>query len=473
MDALHKLLTRQLFKLGLSSEQIPESLELWQQFLHRVDQGYKEADQERYLGERSIELSSKEMMYLNEQLEYAQQIAGMGYWYYDYSLEKIIWSKGLYRLLDVQQKNNIFNLHEFLTLAHPDDYYELQQNFEQSLTHLKDFECNARLMNHLHDYAWYKIIGRGNQVNKHLYGVIININSQKEYEKQITELHTQLLDSARSAGMAEVATFILHNIGNILNSTNVSTNLLLENMTQNRQERLDKIMQMIVENKNNLSDYFENDSKGKLIPEYLCELSKALATDHRLNLSEIENLQKNMDHIADIIAMQQSLSGVSRVLEKVYVPELLDNSINMIFGSKNNDAIHIVKEYSPIPFILTDKAKLLQILMNLMQNSKDALVINPEQRKVIKIQIAMMNKETLGITIVDNGCGISPEHMDQIFVFGFTTKKNGHGFGLHGAALSAKELGGALLAESEGINKGSKFTLTLPLALENLSGNPK
>jgi signal transduction histidine kinase len=67
------------------------------------------------------------------------------------------------------------------------------------------------------------------------------------------------------------------------------------------------------------------------------------------------------------------------------------------------------------------------------------------------------------IVVSDNGVGIAPETLVRVFEHGFTTKKDGHGFGLHGAALTAQELGGTLSAASEGPGRGATFTLDLPL----------
>jgi signal transduction histidine kinase len=67
------------------------------------------------------------------------------------------------------------------------------------------------------------------------------------------------------------------------------------------------------------------------------------------------------------------------------------------------------------------------------------------------------------IWVSDNGIGILPENLTRIFNHGFTTRRNGHGFGLHSGALAAKELGGVLLAYSEGPGTGATFCLELPV----------
>jgi signal transduction histidine kinase len=68
------------------------------------------------------------------------------------------------------------------------------------------------------------------------------------------------------------------------------------------------------------------------------------------------------------------------------------------------------------------------------------------------------------MTVSDNGVGIASENLTRIFNHGFTTRKDGHGFGLHSGALAAREMGGALWAQSDGPGKGATFTLELPLS---------
>jgi signal transduction histidine kinase len=68
------------------------------------------------------------------------------------------------------------------------------------------------------------------------------------------------------------------------------------------------------------------------------------------------------------------------------------------------------------------------------------------------------------VSVIDNGVGIPAENLTRIFNQGFTTRKDGHGFGLHSGALAARELGGSLHVHSDGAGQGASFTLELPLA---------
>jgi signal transduction histidine kinase len=68
------------------------------------------------------------------------------------------------------------------------------------------------------------------------------------------------------------------------------------------------------------------------------------------------------------------------------------------------------------------------------------------------------------IRVEDNGIGIPPENLTRIFSHGFTTRPDGHGFGLHIGAINAREMGGSLSVASEGTGRGATFTLILPMS---------
>lgn len=288
--------------------------------------------------------------------------------------------------------------------------------------------------------------------------------TQYENYKKNVELNDQVITLARRAGMADIATFVLHNIGNILNSVNVIVGLLKESTEKPLFSNLSAIANLLKENKDHLATYLSEDEKGKLIPDYLIELTKEINNERGRNEQELQRLNEFIQHIGEIVAAQQSISGVSGVSEKIFLPDLIHKAIEMYKSTTEKRDIQIENQFNCNIFLNTDKSKLLQILVNLLQNATDSLSLRhelPEKRIVIK------NNQQLNshveIIISDNGVGILPEDLTKIFSFGFTTKQHGHGFGLHSSALAAKELGGSLHAQSEGKGKGADFILTLPL----------
>ncbi|WP_454781055.1 ATP-binding protein [Legionella sp. WA2022007384] len=461
---IHKLLKRQLEHSNIAEDKKPESDEQWKTFLQRINNTYMEADQERYLHERSIKISSREMMSLNEKLEFAQHIAGLGYWSFDGNTGHTIWSNELFNLFRLNPNNKPPSLQEFLELVHEQDRFELLQKVECALNDNIDYECEIRVRNPSGNYHWYRTIGQCQKENKQLAGIVIDIHKSKIAEEKIKELNQQISSTARRAGMAEVATTILHNIGNILNSSNVSITLLKNSFKQDYDKKLLKIMEMMEKNKLNLADFLSHDPKGKIIPQYLLTLAKIILEENKKNNTEVNNLQNDLQHINQIVDTQKSISGLSSVNEKVYLPELIDTAVNITMSSSKNGGIKIIKEFHPAPLVIVDKSKLLQILINLIQNAKESILENNSiPIKEIKLIVQKSEKKSVQVIVEDNGVGINADNLQRIFAFGFTTKTNGHGFGLHSSALSARDMGGSLLAESKGEGYGAQFVLTLPI----------
>ncbi|KTD73006.1 ATP-binding protein [Legionella tucsonensis] len=461
---IHKLLKRQLEHSHIAQDKKPETEEQWNTFIQRVNNAYMEADQERYLHERSMRISSREMMSLNEKLEFAQHIAGLGYWSCDGNTGHTIWSNELFHLFHLNVINKPPSLEEFLESVHEQDRFELSQKIEHALNNRVDYECEVRVRNPNGKYHWYRIIGQCQNGDKQLAGIVIDIHKSKITEEKIKELNQQISSAARRAGMAEVATTILHNIGNILNSSNVSITLLKNSFQQDYHKKLLKIMEMIEKHQMDLADFLTHNPKGKIIPEYLITLTKIIVEENEKNNIEIENLQNDLHHINQIVDTQKSISGLSSVNEKIYLPELIETALNISLSSSKNASIKITKEFKPAPLVSVDKSKLLQILINLMQNAKESVLEHTiSSIKEIKLIVQKTEKNSVQVIIKDNGVGINRDNLQRIFAFGFTTKKNGHGFGLHSSALSAREMGGSLLAKSEGKGHGAQFTLTLPI----------
>lgn len=269
------------------------------------------------------------------------------------------------------------------------------------------------------------------------------------------------IETSRAAGVAEIATSILHNVGNVLNSINTSVALLGENNQQSYVIRLPQLLTILENNKDNLNDYFNQDKRGKLFIPYFKKLTEQLVSEKTKTQEELDNLNKNLNHVNQIIAMQQKSSRPgSHFLERIKIDDLIEEILLLYANSLRKVPINVERQFSEIPPVLSVKNKIQQILINLVKNAIDSLIIsNPkEKRLIIKIEL-LKNKSCVQIIVSDNGIGISKENLKKIFTFGFTTKKEGHGYGLHNSALLANELGGELKAESHGLNQGASFIL--------------
>jgi two-component system, sensor histidine kinase ChiS len=275
----------------------------------------------------------------------------------------------------------------------------------------------------------------------------------------------QLLETSRQAGMAEVATSILHNVGNVLNSVNVSSGVILNRVQSSKLTGLTRAVALMQSHQSDLPEFFGQNPKGKLLLGYLSKLDINLAHEQTEILQEVNTLQANILHIKEIVAMQQNYARGSNVVETLEIEDLVEDALRLNSGSLERHDIKLQREYSEMPPVLVDKHKVLQILVNLIGNAKHAFDNLAKHDKQITLRITNENNR-LKIDVIDNGIGIPAENIIPIFNHGFTTKKNGHGFGLHSGALTAKEIGGSLTVSSEGTGRGSKFTLELPIAAD-------
>jgi C4-dicarboxylate-specific signal transduction histidine kinase len=204
-----------------------------------------------------------------------------------------------------------------------------------------------------------------------------------------------------------------------------------------------------------------------MLPELLTELTDHLTQEQTEALKELESLTRNIEHIKDIVAMQQSYAKVSGVVESLPLASLLEDALQFNIAAFTRHGISVVRQYEQVPPVTVDKHKVLQILINLMHNASHAMEEAQQQDKLLRLGIARHGDGRVRITVTDNGIGISSENLTRIFSHGFTTKKNGHGFGLHIGALAAKDMGGSLTAHSDGPGQGATFTLELPLTNEH------
>jgi signal transduction histidine kinase len=307
--------------------------------------------------------------------------------------------------------------------------------------------------------AW--VAGLRGQVRRRTIQLRAEIEDRKRIEAEMEKTHRQMLDISRQAGMAEVATSVLHNVGNVLNSVNVSTSLIADKIRQSKTGNVVKAAALIREHEKDLGNYFANDPKGRQLPEYLVQLAGHLTEEQGLILGEIGSLVNNVVHIKEIVAMQQNYAKTSGVLESFKPAELVEDALRMNSGAVSRHNIKINREFGQTPAILTDKHKVLQILVNLIRNAKYACDDSGRTDKQITLKV-WNGDGRVKISVVDNGVGIPAENLTRIFNHGFTTRKDGHGFGLHSGANAAKELGGKLMAFSEGSGRGATFTLELP-----------
>ncbi|MBC3363998.1 DAHL domain-containing protein [Pseudomonas sp. SWRI154] len=287
----------------------------------------------------------------------------------------------------------------------------------------------------------------------------------EERTRQLKDTQSELMDTARQAGMAEIATNVLHNVGNVLNSVNISADLVSRKLRSSKALGLGKAMNLINEHNHDLGHFLTEDEKGKLLPGYLNQLVEAITVEQQGMTDELAQLSKSVDHIKDIVSTQQSYAGANSLMEPLVVSELLEDALRMNSGALTRHHVTVIKDYGEVPRIMGDKHRLLLILINLISNAKYAMAGVSNHARNMTLKATVVDDQTLQISVKDEGEGIPEENMTRIFAHGFTTRKDGHGFGLHSCALAAIEMNGHLTAHSEGPGTGATFVLQLPLKL--------
>jgi C4-dicarboxylate-specific signal transduction histidine kinase len=294
--------------------------------------------------------------------------------------------------------------------------------------------------------------------------VMRDITERRQADEALRHSQQKLVETSRLAGMAEVATGVLHNVGNVLNSVNVSAGLVVEKLRRSKAPKLAKAAALLTSRNGDLADYLTHDETGRKLPGYLTKLGEYLMSENTELLSEIDQLGRNIEHIKEVVAMQQSYAKVSGVFENLHAHQLVEDAIAMNIGAFERHGIDVERNFCTVPPIRVDRHKVLQILINLIRNAKYALDEVHRTDKRISISIGAADERTVQIMVADNGVGISPENLTRIFAHGFTTREEGHGFGLHSGALAARSMGGALNVDSPGTGQGATFTLELPIA---------
>jgi PAS domain S-box-containing protein len=300
------------------------------------------------------------------------------------------------------------------------------------------------------------------------FGTSKNISELKEAQTKIEEVQIQLVAAARMAGMAEIATNVLHNVGNVLNSVNISAGLVSTRLRNSKLRGLARSVALMEEHADDLGGFLTQDARGRLLPAYLRELARTLEQEHEAIIMELDALGHSVDHIKQVIATQQSYAGTPRMVELMNLNDLVNDALRMNSDALTRHKVEVAKDFATLPALRLDRHRTLQILVNLIGNAKQALdsVSDRVPRITLGAGIAdLAYGRVLRITVADNGEGIAPENLTRVFSHGFTTRKDGHGFGLHSCVLAAQEMGGALSARSNGAGQGATFTLDIPVDL--------
>ncbi len=293
--------------------------------------------------------------------------------------------------------------------------------------------------------------------------LVAEVEAKEQARAELAAAQQQLITTSRQAGMAEIASGVLHNVGNVLNSVNVSSALVSERLRESQLRSLARLAALVAEHRADFPRFVAEDPRGQVLADYLIRLSERLGAERDFLLKEHEQLTRNVEHIKDIVAMQQNYARMSGFLQPVPFTEVIEDALQINATGFVRHQIEIVREYRARPTVVIDKHKVLQICVNLIQNAKHALCEAPPRDRRLTLTLEQPGPDRIRFTVTDNGIGIPAGNLTRIFSHGFTTRSQGHGFGLHSGANHAREMGGSLTAASDGPGRGATFVLELPL----------
>ena len=300
-----------------------------------------------------------------------------------------------------------------------------------------------------------------------LVGIGRDTTSLKEAEGKLEVVHKQLLQASHQAGMAEVATSVLHNVGNVLNSVNVSAELIGEKLRSSAVAKVSRVASLVREHvqTEDLAKFLTEDERGRKLPAYLEQVAGHLEKERSELAAELDCLTKNIEHIKQIVSTQQNYARIAGMVELVVLPDLMEDALKIHGGAYMRHGVTVIKEYEEnLPQISVDKHRMMQIVVNLLSNAKHSYETMEAVEKTVILRLKKAGENSVKFEVQDNGVGVVKENLTRIFSQGFTTRKGGHGFGLHSGVLAAREMGGSLEVYSEGEGRGTTFTLELPLS---------
>jgi PAS domain S-box-containing protein len=287
---------------------------------------------------------------------------------------------------------------------------------------------------------------------------------------RMRRLQEELRARSHQAGMASVATGVLHETGSALTSAIVSAGVLQETVQRSRVGTVQRLARVLAEHSSDLASYVSADEQGRRLPELVSQLAEELTREQRVMKEEIAQLQQKLAHLEGLVSLHSGLAAKEGIDELFAPSETVELALRLSMSSSAEyEGIELRRRLGEAPLLRGDKHKVLQILLSLMSNARHALYASERQDKVLTVAIERRGGSVCFI-VADNGVGIAQDVKGQLFMQGFTTKEGGKGLGLYKSALLARELGGTLTCHSDGPGMGATFVLEVPVPAEDVAG---
>lgn len=388
----------------------------------------------------------------------------------------------------------IWTNHSFTKLSG----YTLQEIYGQNLRILKSGKHNNKFYRHLWETILSGHVWEGEIVNRkkdgsfyneeqtiapvkdkdgrisHFIAIKQDVTERKKIEKELLKYHNELkkmvesqtmelretqeelVNKAMEAGMAQAASISLHNIGNAITPLNVLLETMQTSETEEISHYLEKCYDDLKEHTNDLKHYINQDARGKQVFAYMGELIHSLTDLNKKRADSFRKMKGALSHISEILSLQETYVAMNQeTKELVDLNSSIDDAIRIQMGSLEKRRIFVKKRFDEnLPKILIDKTRLVQVIINFIKNSYEAIDAkeNNTDPKEIVLKSFVENDHVV-FQISDNGIGIDPEQIDKIFEFR-KSGKGSTGFGLHYCRRFMEANDGSITLKSTGIGRG-------------------
>ncbi len=439
--------------IGLTNNKLFEEIQDWSR------------DLERKVAERTRHVKRSEERYQRA------IIAGkVGIWDWQVGSPLIYVASNLKNMLGFGSHEEMRTLKDWLNLVHGRDRRALlRQMMRQVKGEQSIYEGELRMRHRDGSWLWFFVRAgtvRGQQGRlSRIYGSNTDITKRKEAELELARAQEEALVNAHAAGKAEFATTVLHNIGNVLNSVNVDSLHIRKTIDNMRLPQLVLACDLLVQNRDDLVRYLTSDERGSRVPEYLGRVASVISRDSTMLSRLSDDIAGKVDLMRDIIETQQNYATATHEPEPQELARLVDEALKVQMDSIRKRGITIRQRYSSVPPVVVSASRLIHVIINLIKNAVEAMEGVSEHARVLTLTILQADTE-VHLVVSDTGTGITADHLSHMFQHGFTTKKKGHGFGLHYCARTIEVMGGSIAVSSDGFGKGAVFTLSFPAVIE-------
>jgi signal transduction histidine kinase len=310
------------------------------------------------------------------------------------------------------------------------------------------------------DY-WLEIrfasIKTANQINAVMV-IVSDITERIKAQEQLKAAQKELIEKAHHAGMFDIASSNLHNVGNLLNSIVTSTHVIKEITKKPYIEKLKKANEMLSHNLDKAETPIINAPDNDTLLKYYFHLEQQISSEIKVINDEIERLGKKAQSIDHVIKSQQEYVSFGTITDEHDLVEIINDVIKIHSKQLDQNSIKVVVSGDDDYKIQAQRVKMIHILTNLIKNAIDSMQNTPIDSRVLGFRL-QTEKNYIILKVSDQGIGIEKENITKIFYFGFNSEENEFDDGLHSSANYMAEMGGKIWAESEGKNKGATFCL--------------